>query len=153
MQHNWWLLTVCYGVLWCDCTCIKMLWQSSPCRERPLSISVNKTKPCFVIFLPCWLNLPKKTFPCLCFFSLWYLCSRQNRKCQWGNIESDNRLWQCCFSEVWVTVERRRVCRWKIQSCCESGMQNNRTETEWIIQTLWWGQIFSNPLLCRICRY
>lgn len=86
------------------------------------------------------------------FFFLSNLCSRLSRKWQWGNTELANRVWQCCFSMVWVTLERRRVCRWKIQSRCESGMQNNPTGAEWIILSLWWGQIISGLLLSWVWR-
>lgn len=106
----------------------------------------NKTLLC--CFLPWWLKITR-IFPSPFFFIYIYLWTSQKRKRQKGNIELANRLWQCCFSEVWVTLEKRRVCRWKIQSRCESGMQRNPTDAEWIILTLWLGQIISGLLLCR----
>lgn len=110
----------------------------------------NKTLLCY--FLPCWQEITRRILPAL-FFSLFsHPASRQKRKCWTESIELANRRWQCCFSEVWVTLERRRVCRWKIQSRCESRMQNNLTDAEWIILTLWSGQIISGILLCLVWR-
>lgn len=101
----------------------------SPAGKRPLLSSIPV------------VEIMQRIHPrsCVILFS----CSSRKKKWQIGNRELANRLWQRRFSEVRVTLAQRWVCGWEIQSGCKSGMQNNPTDGEWIIATLWSSQDFS----------
>lgn len=99
---------------------ISKYYDSRLTAERPLTISVNTTKLCFVVFR--YLKITR--IYSYCFFFL-FLYLRQKRKCQNRNTELANGLWQCYISEVWVTLGKGWVCGWKNKPHFESGTQNN----------------------------
>lgn len=121
-----------------------MLWRSTPSREATQYICKHN-KTLLRCFLPWCLKITREYTLTVFFFS--YLYSRQKTKCQNRNTELANRLWQCCISEVWVTLEKRWACGRKHKPHFESGMQNYATDAKWISLTLWLGQIISGLLL------
>lgn len=134
----------------CRCTCgsNSLIWcsvmlpiskccrQLTPCRERQLLISVNVTKPPFFLSFMLAEN-NKRNIPSLVSFSWYAPCSSLTGKCQYENIEPDNRQWQCCFSEVSVTLQRIAPESGKSNQAVTLPGGKGPQTTEWFIQILW----------------
>lgn len=128
-------LTVWYAALWCHLYRHYFTIDSLQREAASFFCQGNKT----LLFLTFLLTGNNKNISSLvsCFFFGIALCSSPTGKCQQKNIEPYNGLWQCCFSEVSVTLQR---------IACESGKSNQAvplpgakslSTTEWFIQILW----------------
>lgn len=94
-------------------------------------------KKLFFFCCSCWLEITRRIFPRLPHVFGIAPCSSPTGKWQQKNIEPDNRLWQCCFSEVSVTLQRIAPESGKSNQAVPLPGAKSPSTTEWFIQILW----------------